>query len=83
MCIGSPFVSLHCLHVCHHIQREILRQKELQAQQLEEQRAQFKMRTLNLLQFREQSPEPKAKTTRKKVIYISHMSLQCEVIHHI
>ena len=50
------------------LQQEMLRLKELQAQQLEEQRAQFKMRTQNLLQFREQSPEPKTKASRKKVV---------------
>jgi RNA polymerase-associated protein CTR9 len=45
-------------------QRELLRQKELQAQQLEEQRTQFKMKTQNLLQFSEHSPD--SKPTRKK-----------------
>ena len=59
--------SLPSFFLCPPLQREILRQKELQAQQLEEQRAQFKMRTQNLLQFREQSPEPRAKASRKKV----------------
>ena len=47
------------------LQRELLRQKELQAQQLEEQRAQFKMKTQNLLQFSEHSPD--SKPTKKKV----------------
>jgi RNA polymerase-associated protein CTR9 len=47
-------------------QRAVLRQKELQAQHLEEQRAQFKMRTQNLLQFTEQFPEVKTKASRKK-----------------
>ena len=67
---------LYVVHVCSvqgtlcilHTQCEILRQKELQAKQMEEQRTQFKMRTQNLLQFREQSPEPKAKASRKKVM---------------
>ena len=40
-------------------QQEKIRQKELQAQQLEEQRQQFKLKTQNLLKFSEEAPEPK------------------------
>lgn len=36
-----------------------MRQKELQAQQLEEQRQQFKLKTQNLLKFKEEAVEPK------------------------
>ena len=41
----------------------LLHQWELQAQQLEEQRAQYKMRTRNVLQFREQSPDSESSPT--------------------
>ena len=44
---------------CSNQQQERLRQKELQAQQLEEQRQQFKLKTQNLLKFKEEAVESK------------------------
>ena len=46
---------------------EKIKQKEIQAQQMEEQRQQFKLKTQNLLKFSEETPEPKsARVGRKK-----------------
>ena len=56
-------------------QREVLRQRELQAQQQEEQRTQFKMKTQNLLHFAEHSPD--IKSSRKKVTFACRVSCEC------
>ena len=56
---------VYCMQT--HSQLEKARQKELQAQQMEEQRQQFKLKTQSLLQFRQEAPEPKTKASRKKV----------------
>ncbi len=51
----------------HTSQMERVKLKEMQAQQMEEQRQQFKLKTQNLLKFHEAISEPKpARVGRKK-----------------
>ena len=64
-------VPLCCTHTHTHLtlptQLERLKQKEFQAQQMEEQRQQFKLKTQNLLKFHGEVSEPKpARVGRKK-----------------
>ena len=47
-------------------EQEKARERDLQSQKMEEARQQFKLKTQNLLQFREETPEPKAKTPGRK-----------------
>ena len=50
-----------------YVQMEKTKQKEFQAQQLEEQRQQFKLKTQNLLKFKQEAEDTKpARVGRKK-----------------